>query len=63
MPETTTDALLSDQQIIDGFRDRDPQITRDYFYGACRIAYHIYNKRYNLQNKPGLDFFRILYSS
>lgn len=59
MPETTTDALLSDQQIIDGFRDRDPQITRDYFYGACRIAYHIYNKRYNLQNKPGLDFFSL----
>lgn len=50
---------LTDEQIIDGLRKRDPQITRDYFYGTCRIAYHIYNKRYGLDCKPGLDFYSI----
>ena len=28
---------LSDEAIIEGLRNRDPQITRDYFYGVCRI--------------------------
>ena len=49
----------SDEEIIEGLRDRDPQITRDYFYGVCRIAYHIYNKRYELDWKVGLDFYSI----
>lgn len=52
-------AQPSDEEIIGGLRRRDPQITRDYFYGTCRIAYHIYNKRYDLQQKPGLDFYSI----
>ena len=50
---------LSDEEIIEGLRNRDPQITRDYFYGICRIAYHIYNKRYELDWKVGLDFYSI----
>ena len=50
---------LSDEQIIEGLRNRDPQITSDYFYGVCRIAYHIYNKRYELDWKVGLDFYSI----
>lgn len=50
---------LSDKEIIEGLRNRDPQITRDYFYGVCRIAYHIYNKRYELEWKEGLDFYSI----
>ena len=50
---------LSDEEIIEGLRNRDPQITRDYFYGVCRIAYHIYNKRYELDWKVGLDFYSI----
>lgn len=50
---------LSEEAIIEGLRKRDPQITRDYFYGVCRIAYHIYNKRYNLEWKDGLDFYSI----
>ena len=49
----------SDEEIIEGLRDRDPQITRDYFYGICRIAYHIYNKHYELDWKVGLDFYSI----
>lgn len=31
---------LTNKEIIEGLRNRDPQITRDYFYGTCRIAYH-----------------------
>ena len=50
---------LSDEEIIEGLRNRDPQITRDYFYGVCRIAYHIYNKHYGLEWKMGLDFYSI----
>ena len=50
---------LSDEQIIEGLRNRDPQITSDYFYGVCRIAYHIYNKHYELDWKVGLDFYSI----
>ena len=54
---------LSDEAIIEGLRNRDPQITRDYFYGVCRIAYHIYQQRRNklyinkiksLKNVPNL---------
>lgn len=50
---------LTDEEIIEGLRNRDPQITRDYFYGVCRIAYHIYNKHYGLEWKMGLDFYSI----
>lgn len=49
----------TDEEIIEGLRNRDPQMTRDYFYTTCRIAYHIYNKRYDLEWKPGLDFYSI----
>lgn len=54
-----TNVGLSDEKIIEGLRNRDPQITRDYFYGVCRIAYHIYNKHYGLEWKMGLDFYSI----
>lgn len=50
---------LTDDEIIEGLRNRDSQITRDYFYGTCRIAYHIYDKHYDLQWKTGLDFYSI----
>lgn len=50
---------LSDKEIVDGLRNRDPLITRDYFYGFCRIAYHIYNMRYDLEAKEGMDFYSI----
>lgn len=50
---------LTDEEIIEGLRNRDPQITRDYFYGFCRIAYHIYDRRYELEQKAGLDFYSI----
>ena len=37
---------LSDEAIIEGLRNRGPQITRDYFYGVCRID----AKRFNPEN-------------
>ncbi|MBR5688042.1 MAG: sigma-70 family RNA polymerase sigma factor [Prevotella sp.] len=50
---------LTDQEIIQGFRDGDELITRDYFYGYCQIAYNLYDSRYQLSSKPGLDFYSL----
>ncbi len=50
---------LSDDEIIEGLRQRNPLVTRNYFYGYCRIAYHIYDRQYQLQWKPGMDFYSI----
>lgn len=48
--------MLSDEQIIRGFRDGDAYIIRTYFYGYCEIAYHIFDQRYQLREKQNLDF-------
>ena len=37
------------------FKDADAKIVREYYYGYCRVAYCIYDKRYDLQSKPGMD--------
>ena len=50
---------LSDNEIVDGLKGKDDRITREYFYKYCRIAYAIYNNRYGLEGKPGLDFYSI----
>ena len=50
---------LSDKEIVDGLKGKDDHITREYFYKYCRIAYAIYNNRYDLEYKPGLDFYSI----
>ena len=50
---------LSDKEIVDGLKGKDDHITREYFYKYCRIAYAIYNNRYGLEGKPGLDFYSI----
>ena len=50
---------LSDKEIVDGLKGKDDRITREYFYKYCRIAYAIYNNRYGLDGKPGLDFYSI----
>lgn len=46
---------LSDDEILQGFKDADARIVREYYYGYCRVAYCIYDKRYDLQSKPGMD--------
>lgn len=48
--------MLSDEQIIHGFRDGDAYIIRTYFYGYCKIAYRIFDQKYQLHEKQNLDF-------
>ena len=50
---------LSDDEILQGFKDADARIVREYYYGYCRVAYCIYDKRYDLQHKPGMDFYSL----
>lgn len=45
--------------IIDGFRSFDADITKEYFYGYCRRAYNIYDYKYQLRYKTGLDFYSL----
>ncbi len=52
---------LSDDEILQGFKDADASIVREYFYGYCRVAYCIYDKRYCLQRKPGMDFYSLVH--
>ena len=48
---------LTDEEIVDALRHKDERVTRQYFYEYCRIAYCVYNKKYELDYKPGMDFF------
>ena len=50
---------LSDDEILHGFKDANARIVREYYYGYCRVAYCIYDKRYDLQHKPGMDFYSL----
>ena len=47
---------LADNDIIRGFREGDAGIIRKYFYGYCRVAYNIFDQRYQLHEKENLDF-------
>lgn len=49
----------TDNNIIDGLRSFDTEITKEYFYGYCRRAYNIYDYKYQLHNKTGLDFYSL----
>lgn len=46
-------AQLTDDEILEGFRNADEHIVKEYFYGYCRVAYCIYDRCYDLQYKPG----------
>lgn len=52
-------AQLTDYEILEGFRNADEHIVKEYFYGYCRVAYYIYDQRYDLQYKPGMDFYSL----
>lgn len=52
-------AQLTDYEILEGFRNADEHIVKEYFYGYCRVAYYIYDRRYDLQYKPGMDFYSL----
>ena len=48
--------MLSDHEIIEGFRRGDSRIYRQYFYEYCRVAYNLFDRRYALSTKQNLDF-------
>ena len=50
---------LTDEEILQGFIDYDDDITKEYFYDYCSVAYAIYNKRYGLRGKEGMDFYSL----
>lgn len=51
--------MIDDELIINGFCSFDEGITKEYFYGFCRKAYDIYDRKYQLRNKTGLDFYSL----
>jgi DNA-directed RNA polymerase specialized sigma24 family protein len=48
--------ILSDDEIIEGFRMGDGNIIREYFYGYCEAGYRLFDQRYQLSSKQNLDF-------
>ena len=42
---------LSDDEIIEGFREGDSDIIREYFYGYCEVGYRLFDQRYQLSGK------------
>ena len=48
--------MLSDKQIIEGFRRGDSYIYRQYFYNYCLVAYYLFDSKYQLSKKENLDF-------
>lgn len=48
-----------DQKIINGLCRFDEEITKEFFYGYCRRAYSIFDRKYQLSSKEGLDFYSI----
>lgn len=51
--------MINDELIINGFCTYDELITKEYFYGYCRKAYDIFDHKYQLRNKTGLDFYSL----
>lgn len=50
---------LSDEKILEGWRKCNPQITRDYFYTYCQVAWYINDRRYGLASKRDMDFYSL----
>lgn len=59
LPATEKAGDLSANDIVEGFRRGDGNIVRKYFYDYCKIAYGVFNRRYGLASKPGMDFFSL----
>ena len=51
--------MIDDELIINGFCNFDEEITKEFFYGICLKAYDIFDHKYQLRNKTGLDFFSL----
>lgn len=52
-------AHLPDDIILNGFISFNGDMTKEYFYGYCRRAYSIYDRKYLLHGKAGLDFYSL----
>ena len=50
---------LNDAALLEGLMQHDERITRDFFYDTCQMAYHIYNKEYQMAGVPGMDFYTL----
>ena len=48
-----------EKAIIDGLCTLDAGMTKQYFYGYCRRAYLIFDRKYQLHGKEGLDFYSL----
>ena len=48
--------MMTDNEIISGFRRGDSYIIRLYFYGYCEIGYYVFDQQYQLSTKENLDF-------
>lgn len=51
--------MTSDDMILQGFCTFNEEVTKEYFYGYVRKAYDIFDYRYQLRGKPGLDFYSL----
>ena len=51
--------MIADELIIKGFCSFNEEITKEYFYGFCRKAYDVFDHKYQLRNKTGLDFYSL----
>lgn len=51
--------LLSEEEIIIGFKVKNPQITQMHFYGNCQKAYLKWNKKYQFVGKENMDFYTL----
>lgn len=50
---------MTENEILQGLRERDSRVTQEYFYEYCRVAYAVYDRRYQLRTKPGMDFYSL----
>ena len=49
----------NDEKIVAGLCACDARVTKDHYYRYCRRAYDIFDHRYQLSGKPGLDFYSL----
>lgn len=50
---------MNDELIVKGLCNSDEAITNEYFYKYCRYAYVIFDNKYHLSQKTGLDFYSL----
>ena len=51
--------VLTDKEILEGFRNADNRIIADYFYDYLRLVYYKLDGKYYLREKEGMDFYSL----